>query len=77
MGITKHLFRGIKRFFVARDSVFEISGDSGSVNSYAIRIARGEGGKADPVLAEMLARRAERLERQRQRVRELQSEGQL
>ncbi len=78
MGILKGIrrfFKGIKRFFLIRENVFEISSDSGLVSSYAIRKARGEGGKSDPKLAEILARNAEKLEQKRQKAKELKSKG--
>ncbi len=41
--------------------VFEISSDNGVINIYALRRARGEGGKPDPKLEALLAHNAQRL----------------
>ncbi len=41
--------------------VFEISSDNGLINIYALRRARGEGGKPDPKLEALLAHNAQRL----------------
>ena len=74
MGILKGMrrfFKGIKRFFLIRENVFEISSDSALVSYYAIRRARGKGGKSDPKLAKILAWNAEKLEQKRQRARKL------
>lgn len=61
MGILKR----IKRILLTRHEVFEISSDTGALNSYAICRARGEGGKPDPKLEALLARNAQKLEEQR------------
>jgi len=44
-----------------RHGVFEISSDNGLISIYALRRARGKGGKPDPKLAALLARNAQRL----------------
>ncbi len=45
-----------------RHGVFEISSDNGLINIYALRRARGEGGKKpDPKLEAVLARNAQKL----------------
>jgi len=41
--------------------VFEISSDNGLINIYALRRARGEGGKPDPKLEALLAHNTQRL----------------
>ena len=68
------ILRGIKRFFVTRENAFEISGDTGLLNSYAIRKARGQGGKGDPELAEILERNARRLEEKSKKARQAREE---
>ncbi len=44
-----------------RRSVFEISSSNGLISIYALRRARGEGGKPDPKLEAVLARNAQKL----------------
>jgi len=44
-----------------RRSVFEISSGNGLIGIYALRRARGEGGKPDPKLEAVLARNAQKL----------------
>ncbi len=44
-----------------RHGAFEISSDNGLINIYALRKARGEGGKPDPKLEAVLTRNAQRL----------------
>ncbi len=44
-----------------RQGVFEISSDNGLISIYALRRARGEGGKPDPKLEALLARNAQKL----------------
>jgi hypothetical protein len=61
MGILKR----IKHSLLTRHGVFEISSDTGVLNSYAIRRARGEGGRPDPKLEALLARNAQKLEEKR------------
>ena len=68
MGILKR----IKQSLLARKGVFEISSDTGVLNSYAIRRARGEGGKPDPKLEALLARNAQRL-KEKQEMAKLES----
>jgi len=41
--------------------VFEISSGNGLINIYALRRAKGEGGKPDPKLEALLAEHAQRL----------------
>ena len=41
--------------------VFEISSDNGLISIYALRRARGKGGKPDPKLEAVLTRNAQRL----------------
>ncbi len=45
-----------------RHGAFEISSDNGLISLYAIRRARGKGGKPDPKLEALLAHHAHRLE---------------
>ena len=47
-GRTMGILKRIKRSLLARHGVFDISSDTGVLNSYAIRRARGEGGDARP-----------------------------
>jgi hypothetical protein len=44
-----------------RHGVFEISSDNGLISLYALRRARGRGGKPDPKLEALLAHNAQRL----------------
>jgi len=44
-----------------RHGVFEISSANGLISIYALRRARGEGGKPDPKLKALLADRTQRL----------------
>ena len=44
-----------------RRGVFEISSDNGLISLYALRRARGKGGKPDPKLETLLADHAQRL----------------
>ncbi len=44
-----------------RREVFEISSDNGLISLYALRRARGKGGKPDPKLETLLADHAQRL----------------
>ncbi len=55
MGILKRINRRTKH------GVFEISSDNGLISDYALRKARGEGGKPDPKLEALLAGHAQRL----------------
>ncbi len=61
MGILKR----IKHSLLTRHGVFEISSDTGLLNFYAIRRARGEGGKPDPKLEALLAHHAQKLKEKR------------
>ena len=54
--------------------VFEISISNGLLNSYALRRARGEGGKPDPKLEAVLARNAQRL-KEKQEMAKLESDS--
>ncbi len=45
-----------------RHGAFEISSDNGLISLYALRRARGKGGKPDPKLEALLAHHAHRLE---------------
>ena len=44
-----------------RHGAFEISSSNGLISIYALRRARGKGGKPDPKLEALLARNAQRL----------------
>ncbi len=44
-----------------RHGVFEISSENGLISDYALRRARGEGGKPDQKLEALLGRNAQRL----------------
>jgi len=52
--------------------VFEISSDNGLISDYALRRARGEGGKPDPKLEAVLARNAQKL-KEKQEMAKLES----
>ena len=52
--------------------VFEISSENGLISVYALRRARGEGGKPDPKLEALLARNAKRL-KEKQEMAKLES----
>ena len=56
----------------SRHGVFEISSDNGLISSYALRRARGEGGKPDPKLESLLARNALKL-KEKQKIAQLES----
>jgi len=60
MGILKRINRRTKH------GVFEISSDNGLISDYALRRARGEGGKPDPKLEALLARNAQWLKKKRE-----------
>ena len=55
-----------------RRGVFEISSDNGLINLYALRRARGEGGKPDPKLEALLTDRTQRL-KEKQEMAKLES----
>ncbi len=52
--------------------VFEISSENGLISVYALRRARGEGGKPDPKLEALLARNAQKL-KEKQEMAKLES----
>ncbi len=52
-----------------RHGVFEISSDNGLISIYALRRARGKGGKPDPKLEALLARNAQKLEEKQEVVK--------
>ena len=52
-----------------RQGVFEISSDNGLISSYALRKARGEGGKPDPKLEALLAHNAQRLKEKQEKAK--------
>jgi hypothetical protein len=56
----------------SRHGVFEISSDNGLISSYALRRAKGEGGKPDPKLEALLARNALKL-KEKQKIAQLES----
>ncbi len=55
-----------------RRGVFEISSDNGLITDYALRKARGEGGKPDPKLEAVLTRNAQKL-KEKQEMAKLES----
>ena len=55
-----------------RRGVFEISSGNGLIGIYALRRARGEGGKPDPKLKALLAHNAQRL-KEKQEMAKLES----
>ncbi len=55
-----------------RKGVFEISSGNGLINIYALRRAKGEGGKPDPKLEALLADHAQRL-KEKQEMAKLES----
>jgi len=55
-----------------RQGVFEISSENGLISVYALRRARGEGGKPDPKLEALLAHNAQRL-KEKQEMAKLES----
>ncbi len=55
-----------------RHGVFEISSGNGLIGIYALRRARGEGGKPDPKLEALLAHYAQRL-KEKQEMAKLES----
>jgi len=55
-----------------RKGVFEISSDNGLISDYALRRARGEGGKPDPKLEALLADHAQKL-KEKQEMAKLES----
>ncbi len=55
-----------------RRGAFEISSDNGLINIYALRKARGEGGKPDPQLEALLAHHAQKL-KEKQEMAKLES----
>ncbi len=62
----------IKHSLLTRHGVFEISSDTGLIGIYALRRARGEGGKPDPKLEAVLTRNAQRL-KEKQKMAKLES----
>jgi len=55
-----------------RHGAFEITSGNGLISIYALRRARGEGGKPDPKLEAVLARNAQRL-KEKQEMAKLES----
>ena len=55
-----------------RRGAFEFSSDNGLITIYALRRARGEGGKPDPKLEALLAHYAQRL-KEKQEMAKLES----
>ena len=68
MGILKRINRRLH----TRQEVFEISSDNGLMSIFALRRARGEGGKPDPKLEALLAHYAQRL-KEKQEMAKLES----
>jgi hypothetical protein len=57
-----------------RRGAFEISSDNGLITIYALRRAKGEGGKPDPKLEALLTRNAQRL-KEKQEMAKLESDS--
>ena len=57
-----------------RRGAFEISSDNGLISIYALRRARGQGGKPDPKLEALLAHHARRL-KEKQEMAKLESDS--
>jgi hypothetical protein len=57
-----------------RRGAFEISSDNGLISIYALRRARGKGGKPDPKLEAVLTRNAQRL-KEKQDMAKLESDS--
>ncbi len=57
-----------------RRGVFEISSGNGLISDYALRRAKGEGGKPDPKLEALLAGHAQRL-KEKQETAKLESDS--
>ena len=57
-----------------RRGAFEISSDNGLISIYALRRARGKGGKPDPKLEAVLTRNAQRL-KEKQEMAKLESDS--
>ena len=55
-----------------RRGAFEISSDNGLISIYALRRARGEGGKPEPKLEALLTHNAQRL-KEKQEMAQLES----
>jgi hypothetical protein len=68
MAILKRINRRTRR------GVFEVSSDNGLITIYALRRARGEGGKPDPKLEALLAHHAQRL-KEKQEMAKLESDS--
>jgi len=68
MGILTRINRHLR----VKQKVFEISSDTGLIGTYALRRARGEGGKPDPKLEALLARNALKL-KEKQKIAQLES----
>ncbi len=60
-----------------RKSVFEISSANGLISDYALRRARGKGGKADPKLEALLAHHAQRLREKQEMAKPVKQRQQL
>ncbi len=52
-----------------RRGVFEFSSDNGLIAVYALRRAKGKGGKPDPKLEALLARNAQRLKEKQEKAK--------
>ncbi len=66
------VLKRIKHSFQTRQGMFGNSSDKGLISIYALRRARGEGGKPDPKLEALLARNAQRL-KEKQEMAKLES----
>ena len=70
MGVLKR----INRRLGVKQKVVEISSDNGLISTYALRRARGDGGKPDPKLETLLAHNAQKL-KEKQEMAKLVSKG--
>ncbi len=68
------ILKRIKHSLLTRHGVFEISSDNGLISIYALRRARGKGGKPEQKLEALLAHHAQRL-KEKQEMAKLVSRG--
>ncbi len=68
------VFKRINRRLRVKPKVVENSSDNGLISIYALRRARGEGGKPDSKLEALLANNAQKL-REKQEMAKLVSKG--
>ena len=68
------IFKRINRRLHTRQEVFEISSDNGLISIFALRRARGKGGKPDQKLEAVLTRNAQKL-KEKQDMAKLESDS--